>query len=494
MSLTIQKQKAFNPLFIMLIAFSCTFSNLFSAQYVMKEDKNHPKADYFIKIAALNSTKEAKIVSAAADFPTQIIFMRDYYSVVSKSFDSKKDAHKFLLKIKKRYKNAYIITLYKDISEKRTKALFTTSVFQNALTLYKNKQYEEALALFDRILIEDPSNKKAALYYAKTLYKLKLYKEAKIKFYELLNYSQNKQEINKYIKNIEKSQKKHFFKTTLTVGGGYDDNINLNSDKETTKYGSYILQNDTHKTKSSYAVASFLLQHIYKADSYNIENSFYSYNELFHTAKGNDLNYLDFSTALSKTYGNLAFIFPVGLNYILLDSKTVSYNIYSVPQIRYFIDKKILSTFYATINDNYTKFAENRDYISYGGGIKIKYLKDNLSVLTDISVEKFDEKQSIRYDINKNLARFTIYGRYAIFTNLYFGAILSYENHSYRDLDSAMGYKREDDKNSLAVLLSKDITKNSSISTMCKHIHSRSNINVFDYKKNNCSFEYKYRF
>ncbi len=494
MSAANRKQKAFNRLFIMLIAYFFIFGNPLFAEYVMKYDKNHTIAKYFIKIAALNSIKEAKAVSAEADFPTQIIFMRDYYSVVSKSYDTKESAKSSLLKIKRRYKNAYIVTLYKGGAKKREKKSLRISRLQTALKLYKRAKYEEALALFDRILIEDPTNQKAELYYAKTLYELKLYKEAKKRFLKLLKYSNNNQEIKRYIKNIEKSKKKHHFGATLTIGGARDDNINLNSDKNTTRYGSYILRNDTRKTKSNYAVATLLLQHTYKSDAFNITNSFYSYNELFHSAKGNNLNYLDFSTALSKNYDSFAFVLPVGLNYIFLDSKTISYNIYAATELRYFINKKIMSTFYATFNDNHTKFADDRDYISYAGGIKVKYLKDRLSLLTDLFLERFDEKESARFDINKDVAGLTIYGRYRLYTGLYFGASISYEDHRYRDLDTVMGYKREDQKNLLSLLLSKDITKRSSLTAICKHLHNRSNINVFDYKKNNCSFEYKYRF
>ncbi len=483
-----------NKSLLMLVFYLFASLDLYCDEYSMIKDENHAKESYFIKIAALNSIKNAKKISLSTDFPTRIIFMRDYYSVISKDFALKEDAKRFLKKVRKKYKKAYLITLYKSTKRKKSIKKRKSSPLQDAARLYENKRYEEALAMFDRILIENPTNEKAALYYAKTLYKLKLYKEAKNRFDELLKKPFAKEEAREYLKKIKKRDKRNFFQTIFSIGAGYDDNVNLNSDKNTTVYGPYTLLNDTSKTKSAYAIAALLLQHGYKAEKFNIDSSFYTYNELLHSAKGNDLNFFDFSIAFSKDFDTFSLILPIGLNYLLLDSKTISYNLYATPRLKYTINRKLAAALFAIYNDNHTKFADNRDYISYGGGFEIKYLHDRLLMQNSVTYEKFDEKKTPRYDINKDLVKFTLLGRYALFTNFYLGSGITYEDHRYKDLDQILGYKREDKKTILYASVMKKLTTRSTAVIVCRHTDNSSNINIFDYKKNNCSLEYKYRF
>ena len=62
-----------------------------------------------------------------------------------------------------------------------------TKEFKQELKLgvayYKAHKYEQALMIFDSLLINNPNSKRVRLEYARTLYALEMYKESKRSFY-----------------------------------------------------------------------------------------------------------------------------------------------------------------------------------------------------------------------------------------------------------------------------------------------------------------------
>jgi len=283
---------------------------------------------YYVKVAAFTNQENARKIELSTEFPTQMMMMDKYYSILSQSYDSKSEAQKALTKIQKKFSDAYIITLYKNQQPIQKPVIEKKSThYAQGLYYYKNKQYEEALAAFDRAIIQNPFDIHAKRYYAYTLYNLHFYKEAKKEFHTLLEQSLDtniKQEIKSYLTQIERKYKKHFYFSSLTVGIGHTDNINLNTDLEITQYGPYALINDTNQTKSTYAVTALTLSHQYKGTYFDLYSRLYNYNELFHTAKGNDLHYLDISSSIIKRYQKFSFIMPLGYNIALLDQHTIS--------------------------------------------------------------------------------------------------------------------------------------------------------------------------
>ena len=460
---------------------------------------------YFVKIASYLNESGARKKALSLEFPTNIIFLKRYYSLLSQSFSSKKEAKQFLQRIKHKFSDAYIIKLYQPLSKPiKPKTLQKIStpekqknIYKQALTYYNGKAYEDALVLFDRILIETPTNANAKYYYAKTLYKLGFLQESAKSFSELKKINLNtkvEKSINTYLKDIEHKTKRNFFTATLSYGIGHDDNINLNTDKSFTQYGPYLLQNDTNKTKSSYGILSLNISHHYKAKSFDLISNLYTYNELAHSAKGNDLNYIDMSSAIMKNKNNFTWMLPIGYNRIYLDDKLISYNFYTHPSIRYTITKKLNTTFFANYTDNHTKYAPDRDYHILGGGIGIRYKSKKSTSLFNINLQRYTKKESTRYDINKNQIDYMLWEEYQIFNTLYLGTNVAYSTHDYRDLDPVMGYKRKDKRTLYALWIRKSVDKKTAIKAEFQHTINSSDINLYSYHKNNYTINYQHIF
>ncbi len=469
--------------------------------------QQNTQAHYFIKMATFLNQDYAKKTALKVDFPTNIVYMKKYFSLISQAYPSKMAAQKDISKIKKRFHDAYIITLYQTKTIQKvnntkkiapaTPLIPSRDTYHKAVLSYNQKAYEDALALFDRVLIEDETNQDARVYYAKTLYQLGFLKESAKVFHVLEKATlktQNKQAIKAYLHRIEKKEKRDFFTTTLTYGAGHDDNINLNTDKQTTQYGPFLLKNDTNKTKSTYGILALDLTHYHKGAYFDLLNRFYTYNELAHSAKGNDLNYLDLSTALIKKVHKFSFVVPLGYNRIYLDQKIVGYNFYTHPAMHYHITPKVDTTLSLSYTDNHTKYAPNRSYRLLGSGMGIRYHTKKVNTWAHLSYEKYTKKQKVRYDISKNVLNYTIGGEYQLLLSYALGANITYAQHHFSDLDPVMGYKRHDKQTLYALWLSKAIDQKTLLKARYTHTYNHANINLYSYHKNNYTLTYQHIF
>lgn len=490
--------------FLLLALSMALYANI--DNYTMqKEDNSENK--YFVKLASFSSERNAKKLQLTVDFPTKIIHLKHYYSLVSDEFENRDKVKESLLNIRKNFSDAYIITLYKKIEEKKIvvkpktvikkepkkQIIKEKSAYEKGIEFYDAKEYEEALMLFDRALIDDENDMDARKSYAKTLYKLSLFKEAKKEFLSLQNISFDR-EVESYLNQIKRKERKHFFNTAISLGAGFDDNINLTTDANTTEYGPLTLINNTSKTDSIYGLATLSLTHLYKGELFNLNSSLYSYNELIHSAKGNDLNFLDVSSAASKRYGSFLISLPLGFNTSYLDGSHIGYNIYTNPSLTYNISKTFKTYMSVSFLDNTTKFAKSRDYISFGSSAGLRYGTKRFQSVFMANLQRYDAKKDLRYDISKDMAFAMVQGKYYLFSSIYLGANLSFKKDKYRDLDEVMGYKREDDTFAYGALLGKSITQDASVHLRYKHTKNSSNVNAYSYKKNTFAFECKYRF
>jgi hypothetical protein len=452
---------------------------------------------YFVELGAYKDYQSARKASLATDFPTKIVYLEQYYTLLSNPSSSIQEAKTKLQKIQKKFYNARIIKLNKKSAQKLQIIKGDSSLFKQAYKNYQHKKYEDALALFDRILILDPEDYEAKFYYALTLSKLGFLDESLKTFAQLQKASipqSLQQRIQPYLCAISKKRDKHFFHFTLTYGAGYNDNINLTTDKKFTDYGPYRLQNDTNKTKSSYAIAAFELSHRYKGLDYELFNKLYSYNELLHSAKGDDLNYIDISSTFMKKWRYFTLLLPVGYNSVYLDSSPVGYNYYTHPTLIHKTTTKIDTTLQINITDNHTKYAPKRDYRILGGGMGIRYHDNKVTSFANLSYDHYAKKESGRYDISKNVTESVIQAEYQFYQKLYIGANLTYSYHYYTDLDPVMGYKREDKRTIYSLWLAKELDKNTLVKTKYQHTFNDSNVNLYSYHKNNYTLEYKHIF
>ncbi len=475
----------------------CMREPLPAAHYTLHPQKS-AQPHYFIKIGAYKIAANAEATVAKADMPLQIIRMRDYYSVVSPPYTTLAHARTQLQSVRQAYPDAYIVTLYRHTSAPQIPEDDTqTTRMRQGIDAFDAKRYEEALATFDRLLIETPENRRAQLYYARSLYALQLFTEAREAFRKLSKTDLSRGDahvVAKYLDAIEKGRKKHTFSVTLSAGIGYDDNINLNPDRNTTRYGPYTLINDTTKTASRYGILACTLADSYKAEHFTLYTRLYSYNELLHSAKGNDLNFLDLSTTLIREDGRRTLLLPVGINGVYLGGRYISRNLYTAPALHYRLSPLWQARLHATLQDNHTAFARYRDYTLYGSGIGLHYAASRFYAGADIRWQHYAAKSRKRYDVDQNVMRYRLYGRFDYRRYLYLAADLGLERHRYGDLDPVMGYHRHDDKKRLSLTLGKTVTKRSLLESTYTYTDNDANINTFAYKKNNFTLLYRYQY
>ena len=461
--------------------------------------KSTTQPRYYVQLGAYKNPDYAKKVVLSTEFPVQIVHEEPFYNVLAGPYDDLTQAKNALAQLRQKYREAYLVKRQtKPYPLKQQKVTTQApSLWQQALYFYRHGSYEEALALFDRILIENPDLQKAKLYYAKTLFKLKLYREAKNEFLALKQHSltsDEQKEISRYLNAIDKQNRQKLFQTTLTLGVGFDDNINLTTDRAYTQYGPYLLKNDTNKTESSYAIAALLLSHTYKTPEYTLNTNLYSYNELLHSAEGNDLNFVDLSSGLYKQIAAFNLGIRAGANSIYLDGKHISYDLYTVPSVTYALSKQLQIKLSAGYTNNHTEFADDRDYRRYDTGAQIVYTKEQLTFLSSYQLMRYKAKEEKRYDISKDLSIYTLYMKYRLFKMTDIACKISYEAHRFSTIDPLLGYAREDDKKRLKLTAGRSLSKKATLFINYEHTDSDSNINVYTYTKNLYTVLFQYRF
>jgi len=454
---------------------------------------------YYVQLGAYKNPDYAKKVLLSTEFPVQIVHENTFYSVLSGPFKTKEEAKNALYKLRQKFDEAYIVqrAVTPKNSIKTAYVNRQSPLFRQALYHYQHKSYEEALALFDRILIETPNNIQAKRYYAKTLLKLQMPNEAKKEFLALKKMDltqQDREEVDHYLQHLNRLSQKNFIRSTLMFGVGYDDNINLATQREYTQYGPYLLKNDTNKTNSSYAIASLAINHTYKAEHFSIQSLLYNYNEILHSADGNDLNFIDLSSGIYKQLSAFNLSIRVGANTTYLDGKHISYDLYTNPVLTYMPSKYLQLKFATTYTDNHTQFEAYRDYRRYDTSAQLMYVKNRTTLLGSIQAMYYRAKEDKRYDVSKDLYIYTLYAKYKLDKTLHLASKLSYEAHRFTKTDPLLGYKREDDKKRLKLTAGKSLSQKATLFLNYEYTDSDSNVNVYAYSKNLYTVLFQYRF
>ena len=461
--------------------------------------------NYTIKLATYKNLDNAQAEKDYLPFESFIITKNRYHGLYSGQYQNIHEAKEELQEIKKIYPDAFIIKTFslkkqqKEIKKivlktppKKTKK--RESYFNLGKKLFSQKKYESALAMYDRELIENPNNKFARLEYARCLYQLKLFESAKVEFQKVLathpppNIQKN---IHTFLKKMKKSN--HKFSGNISTGVSYDDNIYYNTYLETTKYAGLELQNSTEQIKDSYENIDLLLKHQYNNKNFKWDNCFYTYNEFYNQESTNNLNFLNISSIVSKRFNSIYVNLPIGFSYIVIDSKESSNSIYTQPSISFKIAKNTNLTLGTSYIDSTSKIDKERSYTKQGAKLSMINFFDKLSTNGSLQFEKTEKKEGKRFDISKEQLQLAGGVSYSFFKNSLININYYHEKDQYTDMDTALGYKREDNKNRVLFSIKQPL-KHGSLSLNYTHTNNDSNINTYSYKKNSYKLGYGYDF
>ncbi len=486
-----------------LVILSLLFFSTLHADHYSITPHEGLKSVYFIKFGSFHDQRNALKAQTKIPFETHILYLKRYYSLMSPPFDKKLSARHFFQTIRKRYPDAYLVTLYRQpaqhmpLQAQEKHAINEKSDdYQEGVAYFQNGAYEEALIRFDRVLIDEPDNLDASLMYAKSLYRLKLYGDAKDAFASLLKRPLNanqKHLVKRYLAKIDAKRRRSFLDGVVSIGVGYDDNIGLACKRKTTRYGGLELQNDTDKKHSTFGIVSLALSHRYRFDSFDWVSRLYSYNEVAHSVKGNNLNYLDLSTGLLKQSGNTMSQLPVGANISYLEGDEIAHNFYLAPKFGYHWSDQGYGYIGGSYLLNRTKYADDRDYSMRGIACGLSQSFQRLQAGVEIGVDTYDPKEDVRYDIDRKAVRAEGYLKYVINRRWFVQSNLAYMDERYNDLDANVGYKRKDRLKNVALKIGVLPWQNGWLSLDVARKINDSNINAYSYDKNLYAMQYHYR-
>lgn len=374
--------------------------------------------------------------------------------------------------------------------------------FYLARSYYELGMYEKALIVYERILINEPENKRVQLEIAQCYLMLDSLEIAKVSFLELLNDSTIPQVVRENIENrlkyIDEKTKKHFFALTLMFGWGYDDNIGSNN--PTSFYTKYLPEPlaGTNKVKSSFYETAALFNHMYKYDeNLSFRNGLVFYKQDFSQDDSKQLDVISLNTAPVYQIGDFSYSLTLGIDNVLYGDNRYLNNYSLTPKVSYLIDpSKIYETGVKFLTKRFVQETDegNNSWV-YEYQNRFIYQTENYGMF-DLSLalgREIDEK-NIRYDVSKDYETLSLGNSYKIDEQFTINSSISYSNVNYKDKNPLFETKRADDIYSFILGVSYNYTKDLVLGLNYSYVNQDSNQTPSEYNKNTIKTSMYYSF
>lgn len=429
-----------------------------------------------------NPNIQKKIVNKDINYldPIKLQDIENLYQKAIYAYNQKdyKDAYKYFAKFAS-----------KNPLDKRGNFFYARSAFESSY-------YHEALAIYEKILLQDSNNARVKLEIGQCYFRLKKYKDAKKSFYEVLQEklpTNVKQNVIAMLRAIETKETKNFTQAMVMVGYTYDSNVNNSADAgDYTIYlpslnSSINMNNNGEKTSDSSLQAIVSLNHKYKLDeAQSIDSKVTAFTQKYNKEHEKDIDVLSLELALSRYTQDTKLSLGLGYNHIFLDSHSYM----EIPSLNINYNKKLSSTLnyqgYLKFLDKNYKQKENKDrdsnaYELYNSlGLSTKEYGVNTFSLT---LGKEERQRGIRTDVNKDYYTFNITNNYSLTKALLLKSSMEYKIISYKDRDINFLTKREDKQTTLSLGLMKSLDQSTTIGTNLQWIDNNSNHEPFSYDK-----------
>ncbi|NWF67071.1 MAG: tetratricopeptide repeat protein [Campylobacterales bacterium] len=409
----------------------------------------------------------------------------------------------------KLYENKDYVNSYKIFKSEVDKSKSNSIVnFYLALNAKALGLFEEAMIMFERVLVQDENHQRARLELADTFISLNMLELAKSELDKVLesNPPQNvKENIEKMFAFIESKDKKDFSKVTVSAGFGYDTNLNSNPGREELinymqneyKMDKQNVQADD-KIEDTFLQESLFVSYVYDIGNkggYFIDNSFTMYNQNYFDNSDFDLTYLSVSSGLGFLGDGYKIDIPISADKILysgsslMDSLSIGAK-FQKPLIeemflttgvkaqKKYYKKEIDSSKNSNFNEAFIslskKFDENMVSIGYA------YAKETLSKDVDT---KFIDKSINSYKI----AYFRDFDIFDLMISCNLRDV-DYEDTYSKD----SGEKRMDLYKSYQLNVSKELMSNLSVMFNANYIDNSSKYLPVEYEKEMYSINLNY--
>jgi len=364
------------------------------------------------------------------------------------------------------------------------------SEIQEGVSFYKSKQYERALEIFDRILIEHPNSKRARLEYARVLYAMGRYDEAKKEFTVVLK-SKNlpplvRKNIKWFLKKIERKKKKNFFSGFVAVGTTEDSNIENKSDNPV--YAGFVDSNIITR-KDRYITKELYLQHKRVMQKGIWKNAFYIYDEAVHDESKDRISYSSFTTSYIFLINGLRVSLPVGLSYTDIDKKRYLKTISFKPEVAKKVSKRHILSCGLTYEKDDNKDNKDRSYKLYGLSLKWLSKLKGFSNRLGVGYKRYKRVRGDRIFVAKRRVSMDLSTSYSLLTSNFLTLFYKKIKDTYQEKDPSIQSQRVDKTDRYNFNFQQNISKSRYFQLGFSKISNKSNLDIFSYDKRLYTFK-----
>lgn len=385
------------------------------------------------------------------------------------------------------FQDSYLI--FKEYLKKDK--LDSNFTFILARSAYEIGKFEEAEILYKNLLEETPNNSRIKLELAQTYFQQKKYEEAEVLYKEVLEDKTLPMYVKKNIEltldSLKKRSQKNFIKTTLSVGYGYDSNVNNNSSDDYVFLGNLPLEIEDKKSDQ---VAEYLLSlnHTYKLkDDLTIDNKFISYIQDYNHQSDNDLSLAIFGTGLSYYKDKLKISLAFDVNLVWLDDKTYLNNYVLTPSLQMQLNSDLIykSNLKVIKKDFKQSDYEFRDSTYYEFKNSLVSISENFGINTlSFSLGTDNKDRSKAWNVDYNFASLKYENLYPLTTSTILSSSIEFYKDRYKIKENFLyDNKKKDNRFTFDLGVLKSINKNLSLGATFRYIDNKSNQNIYQYDK-----------
>jgi len=362
--------------------------------------------------------------------------------------------------------------------------------FYYGRSAYETGHYENALAAFERVEMQDNANLRNKLEMARTYFMLKMYEDSEIAFKEVLenpNIPANiRRNIELSLSRVSKVQQKSFTYAMLMADVLYDSNINYGS-LGSYNYGGGTYSTDKISDSALQVYANVVnIYDIGDKGGYAIKNSFAFY--LKDYSDYNDYNILYLAYAPSLIYQETKYVAELGLivDTMELGKKKYLSSISIVPRFEYSHTPTLRSLMHLKYQrkefDREEQWNLDSDRLEASYGLQNiltprSYIQGNILAINENSINgshnyvNFDE-----FKINTTYVN-------QLTPSIGLNCFAQLRDRNYDSYVSGFGNKREDVGGLGSIDLTIKIIKNLRFKTKYSYEYVDSNQNQFTYQK-----------
>ncbi|PHR70810.1 MAG: hypothetical protein COA66_11230 [Arcobacter sp.] len=358
----------------------------------------------------------------------------------------------------KEYQNA--LSFYKNKNYQKSYDLFNILFKKNldnpeinfhlGRSAYELKKYNIAIIAYQRVLFQKPNNIRVKFEFARSLLLYKSYIEAQRLFTEIKNNKNTPVLLKKaaltYLEKLESRNSKHHFDGLILVGLNNDSNFENTAEPHT--YGSLTYSDSAQKASSHLEVA--ILNYKYTiSDSLTSKNTFLLLNKAMFNDKhkSKNLKLFKFTPTLikkhsSKNSSEYSFFvdsfYEENINTIKSSGLNVKFN-------HLYNSKNRLSTFLKYQKRNYqisTDQDKNTKTYELSSSLSNLYSKQIINTYT-ASIIKENKEKGQRSDISNKSYAFTFQNKYIYNNSFNVKTFLSYKKTKYKDITAGYNVRKK---------------------------------------------------